>query len=726
MSVTTTRTFCRFCHAACAIEVDVETTPAGEQRVVQVRGDGQDPIFGEYTCIKGRHLGDQHHHPTRLRTALKRRPDGTFEEIPTGQALDEIAARLRTVIDAHGPRAVASYSGTATFQNAAAHPVIRAFHKAIGSPSFYTSITIDQPAKMVTPLRLGSWGAGLQRWSTADVSIVVGSNMTVSMFGVPGGPTFVNPMAALKSAKRRGLKLIVIDPRRTETAQQADLHLQVTPGEDPTLLAGMLKVILDEGLADAAFCDRWVDGLAELHAAVAPFDLDHVSARTGVPADQIQEAARLFAAGPRGAAMCGTGPNMAPHGTLMEHLVQCLNVVCGRYTGEGEEAQCPSGILSLNEKPKVARAQVNPPRPELLTAGPRARVRDLFAILGQAPTSALPDEILMPGEGQVRALFTVGGNPVLAWPDQMKVVQALTSLELHVALDIQLSATAKLADYVIPSLLSLERPDVPTNVDRWFEDPYVMYTPAVLEPPADMVDEAGLFVELARRMELDLDLPGGVLRAGDPATNDDLLELAYPHVRVPWSELRAQRGAVLRAELTQIVQPADPDCTARFQVSPEGLPAELAEVRASASSYDSLEGFDPGVHRFRMASRRLKGVFNSSGREIEKLRAKESTSYAHMHPDDMSELGVGDGQLVEVSSPRSMVRTVVKSAPDVKRGTVSMAHSWGDLPGEAGPVADPYTAGDTTGRLSDCASAYDPITGLPVMSAIPVAVRPVA
>lgn len=723
-STVTKRTFCRFCHAACAIEVDVTTDDAGAQRVTHVRGDAADPIFGEYTCIKGRHLGEQHHHETRLRQALKRRPDGTFEEIPTGQALDEIAARLRTIIDTHGARSVASYCGTATFQNAAAHPVIRAFHKAIGSPSFYTSITIDQPAKMVTPLRLGSWAAGVQKWSTADVSLVVGCNITTSMLGIPGGPTFINPMAALKAAKKRGLKLIVIDPRRTETAMQADLHLQVTPGEDPTLLAAMLKVILDEGLVDAEFCDRWVDGLDSLHQAVGGFDLDHVAERTGVPAEQIVAAARMFAAGPRGSATCGTGPNMAPHGTLMEHLVACFNVVGGRFPREGEEVQCPSGILSLNEKPRAPKAQVNAPRPEMLTNGGKARVRNLHTILGQAPTAALADEILLPGEGQVHALFTVGGNPVLAWPDQMRVVQALTSLDLHVALDIQLSATARLADYVIPSLLSLERPDVPTNVDRWFEDPYVFYTPAVIDAPKDMVDEAGLFVELARRMDLGLELPGGALQPGERASADDILERSYPHVRVPWDEMRATEGGVLRDDLTMIVQPADPDASARFQLTPDGLVEELAVVRASATSYDDLDGYDPEVHTYRMASRRLKSVFNSSGREIEKLRAKETTSYAHMHPDDLRSLGVADGELVEISSPRSMVRTVAKAAPDVKRGTVSMAHSWGELPGEHGPTADPFTAGDTTGRLSDAASAYDPITGLPVMSAIPVSIRP--
>jgi anaerobic selenocysteine-containing dehydrogenase len=735
MTTVTKRTFCRFCHAACPIEVDVDTNGSGEETITAVRGDTADPIYGAYTCIKGRHLGDQHHNPERLRTALKRQPDGSFVPMKTSDALDEIAEKLMAVMNAHGPRAMASYCGTATFQNAAAHPIIRAFHKATGSPSFYTSITIDQPAKMVMPMRLGSWAAGPQPWSTADVSLVVGSNMAVSMFGYPGGPTFVNPLASLRAAKKRGLELIVIDPRRTETAAMADIHLQVIPGEDPALLGAMLKVILDEGLTDQQFCDRWVEGLDELHATLAAFDLEWASARCGVAVDDIVAAARLFAKGPasldrsdpnrrvKGYAISGTGPNMAPHGTLMEHLVACFNVIGGRYPREGETVQCPTGILSLNERPRAPKAQVNPPRPEMLTSGLKARVRNLHTIAGQAPTSALADEILLPGEGQVRALLTVGGNPVLAWPDQQNVIAALNDLEVHVALDIRVSATARLADYVIPSVLSLERPDVPTNVDRWFEQPYVMYTPTIVEPDPEMVDEAGLYVELAKRMGLTLELPGGEITPEMTPTPDDLLELSYPHARVPWAELRAMDGAELRDTLTMVVEPADENASARFNVRPDGLLDELRTIRSSATSFETLTNFDPKVHTHRMASRRLKAVFNSSGRELEVLRKKETTSYAHMHPSELLTLGLTDGDLVEITSTRATVRVPVKAAPDVRVGTISMAHSWGDLPGDHGPGSQPHVLGDTTGKLTDVDSAYDPITGLPLMSAIPVSIR---
>src|SRR6185312_15972520 len=151
---------------------------------------------------------------------------------------------------------------------------------------------------------------------------------------------------------------------------------------------------------------------------------------------------------------------------------------------------------------------------------------------------------------------------------------------------------------------------------------------------------------------------------------------------------------------------------ARFQLTPTGITEELAAISAEVDPYGALRGYDAEVHTHRMTSRRLKSVFNSSGREIEALRAKEGTSYAHAHPSDLERWGVADGDLVDISSPRATLRTVIKAAPDVRPGSVSMAHSWGDLPGEAGPPADPFRLGDTTGRLSDAASLYDPITGL--------------
>jgi len=714
-AVETRRSFCRFCHAGCAIDVDVDVDA---NRVVAVRGVLDDPMYEGYTCIKGRHLGDQHHHDARLYNSVKK-IDGSFVSISTSTAFDQIAQRLAGLIERHGPRTLATYCGTAAFQNAAGLPVAKAFHRAIGSPSFYTSVSIDQPAKYVAPMRHGSWQAGVQPFESSAVAMVIGCNTLVSAYSFPGGLPSFNPLVRLRRAKANGLRLIVIDPRYTELAQYADLFLQVRPGEDPTLLAGIIREILANDAIDREFVSQWVNGLAELARAVEPFTPDYVAHRAGVPADQVREAARVFATGPTGSVSTGTGPNMAPHSTLTEHLSLCLNTLCGRYVRAGEALLNPGGVLTASAP---IRAQVNPPMPQALHRGAPQRVRDLYIHHGEAPTSTLADEMLLEGEGQVRALLTIGGNPVVAWPDQRKTVEALRSLDLHVVIDAQISATAQLAHYVIASTLSLERPDLPTSIDPWFGEAYTNYTPAVIEPAPEMRQEWQLYTELAARLGVTLSLPGGDIAPGAAATADDILDLIYVRSKVPLSELREQHGGRMYPELATVAQPAEASAAARLELAPEGIERELADVFAEQTSAEVIAGFDATRHTFRLTSRRLKSVFNSSGRELPALRDKEGTNFAHMHPDDLVAIGVAGGDTVELASPRGAIRAIVKSAPDVRQGTVSMAHAWGGLPDTESDVA---VFGSTTSMLVDTASGYDPFTGIPVMSAIPVQVRAV-
>jgi anaerobic selenocysteine-containing dehydrogenase len=230
MSIETRRSFCRFCHAGCAIDVDVDTV---SNAVLGVHGVQDDPMYEGYTCVKGRNLGGQHEHPGRLRASLKRTGD-VLNPIDTNVAFDEIADKLAGILEKYGPRAIATYCGTAAYQNATGLPIAAAFHNAIGSESFYTSSSIDQPGKAIAPLRHGAWAAGVQGFETADVAMVIGCNTLVSTFGYPGGIPGFNPLVRLRQAKERGLFLIVIDPRFTEVAHYADLYLPVRAGEDLT------------------------------------------------------------------------------------------------------------------------------------------------------------------------------------------------------------------------------------------------------------------------------------------------------------------------------------------------------------------------------------------------------------------------------------------------------------------------------------------------------------
>jgi anaerobic selenocysteine-containing dehydrogenase len=270
MVVETKKSFCRMCHAFCAVEVDVE-----DNKAIAVRGDADNPVFGGYTCIKGRNMPEQHNHPDRLRAALKRMPDGSFQPISSEQAMDEVAAKLREIIDRDGPRAVATYNGTYAYLYAGLLTTAKAWHKGIGSPSMYNSASIDQPGKAIAMMRHGIWGGGDQSFDSADVYMMVGCNPVVSMFAGIRFPAY-NPWKRLRDAQEKGMKLIVIDPRKSDVAKRADLHLQVKPGEDPTLLAGIIHVILEEGLYDGDFVSAYVAGVEELRDTVKDFTPEYV------------------------------------------------------------------------------------------------------------------------------------------------------------------------------------------------------------------------------------------------------------------------------------------------------------------------------------------------------------------------------------------------------------------------------------------------------------------
>ncbi|MGI9621883.1 MAG: molybdopterin-containing oxidoreductase family protein, partial [Acidimicrobiales bacterium] len=560
------RSFCRICHAACPIDVEMV-----DGRVIKIHGVEDDPLFEGYTCIKGRQLPDQIHHPDRLRHPLKRMDDGHYEPISSAQAMDEIASKMAEILRRDGGRAIATYTGTGGYQNAPSDPVARAFHKAIESISYYTSVTIDQPMKRTAVMRAGAWGAGPQNFTELDVLFAIGYNPMVSSFAPFGGLQGTNPFTTLRRLKDRGLQVIVADPRRTELATQADLHLQLKPGEDPTLLAAIVNVILAEGLHDQEFCEQWVEPghLEALADAVSDFSIDYAAERCGVPAADIERAAHMFAQAGKAHVGTGTGPSMSPHPSLMEHLVITLNVITGRFLREGEQAESVSVLQPADPK----RAQVLGPFDPL--TGPSSRFRSLRGYGGEMPCSTLAEEITEPGTDQVKCLISNGGNPVAAWPDQARTLEAMDQLELLVVIDHRMTQTAQFADYIIPPRLSLERSDVPPFMDRWFRQPYACYTPAVVEPEGDLMNDWEVYWEVAERLDVEIKLPGGAIPSGGARPSDDeVLDLIYANSRVPFDTVRERNGQVL-PEIAPVVEPADPDSSGAFHI---GLADHMSEL----------------------------------------------------------------------------------------------------------------------------------------------------
>ena len=691
------------------MEIDIEDG----RRIVAVRADRDDPLFKGYSCIKGRQLADQFHSPSRLRFPLRKNPSGVFDPISSSDALDEIAQKLEHVISEHGPRSVATYIGTGAYQNSVGVAVASSWHKGFSSPSFYTSLTIDQPAHRSSLLRLGSWEAGWQNFSDSDVLLAVGYNPLVSSYGPASGLQGTDPFVKLREAKKRGLKLIVIDPRGSELAKQADLWLQVKPGEDPTLLAAIINFILSNNLHDIEFCDEFVESgqLDLLRESVSPFTPEYAATRCGVSPDDIRTAAKIFAGGPKGTAGSGTGPNMAPHGTLMESLTLTLNVLCGRVLKAGDTLESPY-MLSPGD---TRRAQVIAPSNP--TPGAPHRVRDLHGLADEMLTNALNDEILLEGDGQVRALIVSGGNPVQAWPDQHKTLEALQSLDLLIVIDHRMTATAELADYIFAPRLQLEREDVPNVMDRRFPAVYTNYTDRVIDSGDDVLNEWEVFVGLAKRLGTQIALSGGELPIEETLTDGDVIDYVYGNSRLPMSEWRESRGVIHDNPI--IVLPGEPNNGAKFAVCPQDVYLELQEVRDEQSGSDLLGNFNDSEFPFLLVGRRLKHALNSLGSELPGLARVATTNYAYVHPDDLKDLDAEPGDLLRITSPRSSVVGVAENDPDIKKGVIAMSHSWGGLSVTDEKVRD---IGTPTNRLVSSDSGYDRITGLPIMSAIPIKV----
>ncbi len=713
------KTYCRFCHAYCPMVATVR-----DNTLLALEPDPDNPVYGGYTCIKGRQLIEQVDHPTRVQQSQKKQPDGSFADIASADALDEIAVKLQDILAKYGPRAIASYNGTYSFQNSAAHDVARAFHAAIDSPSYYTSVTIDQPAKVaIGPARMGFWNGGGHMWNDSDVALIIGNNTLVSHYSIPGGVPSFSPHNALREGRKRGMQVICVDPRRTELARRADQHLQVNPGHDAAVLASMISVILREELHDKAFCAEHVAHLDELQALTSRFTPQRVAEAAGITAGQIVVAARTFANAGRGTAVSGTGPEMGPHPNLLQHLIQSINAICGRFCRAGEKMPNP-GVLT----PPVPRhAQATGPVREWLEDGIRSRVSDdiretvVLSPYGpkkEMPTAIMADEMLMEGEGRIRALICVGGNPLLAFPDQEKTHRALASLELLVCVDLKMSATAQMADYVLAPKLCLEREDVTLLTDIWHDQPYCQYTPAVIEAQGDKIEEWEVFWELGRRMGLDLQMAGGPIDMQHKPTKYELLSQITQGSRVPLAEIRAREGGHIYDVPDVIVQPADPGTAQRLELTPEGLAGELD------AAFADLDASVSGDFPLRLISRRMKNTYNSTGPELSLLGEKGTTNPAFMHPRELAERDIADGEVIEVVSQHGRIPAVAAAADDIKPGVVSMSHCWGGSPDPgAGTDGRVREIGSNTNRLIDNLAGGEKYSGMPRQSCIPITIR---
>lgn len=710
----TRKSFCRFCHVFCGIEVDVEN-----DRVVAVRGDPDNAVTQGYTCMKGRAEMERIYHPDRLLSSRKR-VNGGWEDIGAERALDEIADKLRAIVDRYGPGAVAAYGGCGAHRTSAGGPrTMSKWMEALGSEKFYTSFTIDSPSLLVAYFRLfgGIMATNLFDIANADVTMFVGTNPVLSH--MPNMPQS-NPLKRVRDAQQRGMKVIVIDPRRCDVAKRADIHLQLKPGEDATLLAGMIKIIIERKLYDQEYVGNFVSGVDELYEAVKDFDLPYVSKRTQVEAPLIEKAAEMFCAAERGGAISGTGLHMARHQNLATTLVMVLNALTGRYDRRGG--------FGRNEGPLgFELPEGMGPVPFPLYPGPVSRIRGIKATLSfmgfytEMPTNTLTDEILTPGDEKIRALIVVGGNPALVLPDEASTVRALQDLDLLVVNDLFLSATAKFADYVMAVRHPYERADFPQMMDYTYPFPFGQYTPPLVTAPDGVIEDWEVLWGLADRMGLKLDIPG--IPVDRKPTTDEMLDAIHATARIPLDEIRQYPGGHVWGEREAKVGGAIPNMIGhedkRMAAGHPEVIAELRDVWAEPVIDDGGYEIDEKAS-FRLITYRMKEVYCTQGQDLPSLRAKRPFNPVLMNPQAMESLGVKDGDRVKLDSGYGDVEGIVEASDDIAPGVVALAFGWGDPSDER----DVREKGCNVQRLIPDDQRYDPITGLALFTAVPVNVSP--
>jgi anaerobic selenocysteine-containing dehydrogenase len=727
MTTSTATSFCRLCTALCPVVVTIE-----DGRAIAVHGDRDAPLFGGYTCPKGRALPEIHASPERLLHSLKRRPDGSHERIASEQLVAEVGERLADIVDRHGPNSVAMYTGTSNIAYPTMGGMAAAMLRALGSTMFFSAATIDQPGIMVADAVHGLWLGGRNRLEEADVWLFVGTNPVVSKQFIGE-----NPARQLHRAVERGMKLVVIDPRRTETARLAHVHLQPRPNEDACLVAAILHVLLRDGAIDEAFLPENVDGVERLRAAVAPFTPEYAAARADVPLEDLLEAVRVIAGARRGGTGGGTGVSMTSRSSLVSYLLLCINSVRGFWAREGDRVERPNVLLPPNPAP----AQAFPPYPAW-DVGKKLRIRGLGQSIAGLPTGALAEEILTPGDGQIRALFNAGGSPMMAWPDQRRTQEALADLELFVTTDVWYSPTARAAHYVAATKMTFETPGMTQvtegikyhNVAYGFSEPYAQYTPALIEPPvdSDLIEDWQLFYRVGQRLGLAMSWlsvfgsPLGYLEAplepipldmqSEPTT-DELFEIMCRGSNIPLAEVkRHPHGHVFEELQRQTVAPRDEHCDTRLDVGNDRLLSELDAIVAD----DYVAARAGAADRpFLLVPRRENRVINSTGRNIPGLMRGRTYNPAFMHPADLSKLGIEPGDSVEIRSAHDAVVGIAECDHDLRPGVVSMSHGFGRNPSEA---EDPRLDGANTNRLLRADVDFDPITGMPRMGAIPVSI----
>ncbi len=698
------RTFCRVCEPACGLVATVDNG-----RLLGLAADRTHPVSQGFVCNKGLYGADLHNDPDRLKVPLKRVAPGRFEPVTWDDALADIAQRLRATLDAHGPGAVAAYTGNPAAFNSLFGPAFGGFLAQLGVRTTFSSGTQDCANKFAGAEAVFGTRTlhPLPDIDHASLIVLFGENPAVSHMSFVSMP---HPMQRLKAAQARGARIVYVNPRRIESAATAGEVLLIKPDTDVYLLAALLQAIDCGPGFDAAALQRHGRHVDELRAFIAPWTPERVAPVTGIAAAEIRALALAFAAAPAACTHMSTGVNMGRQGTLAYWLLQMLAFVTGNLGRAG------GNYYAQGFYTRSTAAGAHGPR--AMVDGPFGRMRQPGGVGISLPGTLLADHVLRP-EAPIRAMFVNSGNPVLSIAGEARLREAFASLDLLVCVDLYRNATAEYAHYILPAAGAYERDDINITGLGLQDQPSVQYTPAVVPPAYERRPEWWIYGMLARQMGLDSPLDA-IDQQGEAA--------------VLWARTDAMlrsRGHTMAAlrEAGVLVFPRTPPetffdqhlCTDDHRV--DCCPDSFAEAIARMHTlFDDLAAEPPG--QLKLITKRDAYMFNSWYANLPKLKAQgRDHNPLFMHPADAAARQIADGDQVRVANRHGRLQVAVKLSDQLMPGVVAMAHGWGQGASPGMAVAQQAAGANCNVLLPSGPGAFEPISNQAHMTGIPVEVQ---
>jgi formate dehydrogenase len=705
-------TYCRICEAACGLLADVE---GDELRAL--RPDPDHVVSRGFACAKGTRFGDLHQSPDRVDHPLMREGE-LLEQTSWNAAISDIGQRLARIRRAHGPHAVGVYVGNPSAFSYSTTLLSMAFIKGLRTKNAFNAGSLDCNNKFVVSRRMFGSPAlhPVPDLDRAHFALLVGTNPSVSQSSFINAPRMIE---RLKGIEARGGSVIVVDPRRTETAKSVGTHLPIAPDTDAAFLLGLLHVVFAEQLECRSKTCRHARGLDELRAASLRFPPEKVERATGIPAATLRDIARRFALANGAFCHVSTGVNQGRYGNIAYAAKIALELVTGNLDREGG-ALMPHGAIDAAGLLALSRLDREPRW--------KSRIGNLPPVMGALPAAILADEILTPGAGQIRALVVIAGNPLLSAPDGTRLRRALQRLELCVSIDLFQNDTAAYASHVLPCTDFLERDDLPLAQMQLQPVPYVQYTERVVTPRAERREEWRILLDLARAAHVplfgsraaDLALRATLSTVGPRAMVLPLLTGALgPRPRHVLRE--NPHGVLVRRERPgQFLSGRIQTRSGRVELFPQEIYAQLGELERSLE--EPARG-GPGLV-LKLITRRERLGHNSWMHASRALRTGEQRAY--LSPADAERLGVRHGDRVRLSTDSGSIELPAEPSDEIVPGAIAVPHGYGHEK-QSGWHAARLRGGANVNLLAASGPrAVDPLSGMCRFVGIPVHVERIA